>query len=235
MDTVSLSIFTSSSGPPIYIPTHNEFQWTLYEDSTIRAVIPDEYLQNLNAWHVKVPLVNFAIVEMHQLDRVLRQFGFRKPIPVAPDVLDDHHRMTYGNCIRIGRDSGHTLSKYGKIGWNAWPGSSSFSIILSGPPIYRPPSYSRSHEGPSGSSSFYQSPSPYRFQTPSPLMMQTPPQSLFSQGGSSSQHPQPDPLLEEPKSLPEQPQPALKARQKRNPVHNRRRPLCGTESDRHGH
>ncbi|MBA0876699.1 hypothetical protein Goshw_001606, partial [Gossypium schwendimanii] len=24
MGTVSLSIFTSSSGPPIYIPTHNE-------------------------------------------------------------------------------------------------------------------------------------------------------------------------------------------------------------------
>ncbi|KAG8482415.1 hypothetical protein CXB51_024481 [Gossypium anomalum] len=72
MNIVSLSIFTSSSGPPIYIPTHNEFQWTLYEDPEIRAVIPDEYFQNPNAWHVKVPLVNFAIVEMHQLDRVLR-------------------------------------------------------------------------------------------------------------------------------------------------------------------
>ncbi|KAH1063337.1 hypothetical protein J1N35_028324 [Gossypium stocksii] len=53
-----------------------QFQWTPYEDSTIRAVIPDDYFQNLNIWHVKVPLVNFAIVEMHQSDRVLRQFGF---------------------------------------------------------------------------------------------------------------------------------------------------------------
>ncbi|KAG8478547.1 hypothetical protein CXB51_028299 [Gossypium anomalum] len=85
--------FTSSSGPPIYIPTHNEFQWTPYEDPAIRAIIPDEYLQNPNDWHVKVPLVNFAIVEMHQSDRVLRQFGFRQPIPVAPEVLDDHHKI----------------------------------------------------------------------------------------------------------------------------------------------
>ncbi|KAK5812561.1 hypothetical protein PVK06_027996 [Gossypium arboreum] len=90
---VSLSIFTSSSGPPIYIPTHNEFQWTPYEDPAIRAVIPDEYLQNLNVWYVKVPLVNFAIVGMHQSDRVLRQFRFRQPIPVAPEVLDDHHKI----------------------------------------------------------------------------------------------------------------------------------------------
>ncbi|KAK5771864.1 hypothetical protein PVK06_048118 [Gossypium arboreum] len=70
-----------------------QFQWTPYEDPAIRAVIPDEYLQNPNAWHVKVPLVNFAMVEMHQSDRVLWQFGFRQPIPMAPEVLDDHHKI----------------------------------------------------------------------------------------------------------------------------------------------
>ncbi|MBA0850699.1 hypothetical protein Goshw_004605 [Gossypium schwendimanii] len=48
------------------------FQWTPYEDPSIRAVIPDEFFQNLNIWHVKVPLVNYVIVEMHQMDRVLR-------------------------------------------------------------------------------------------------------------------------------------------------------------------
>ncbi|MBA0875697.1 hypothetical protein Goshw_007535, partial [Gossypium schwendimanii] len=36
------------------------FQWTPYEDSTIRAVIPDEFFQNPNAWHVKVALINYA-------------------------------------------------------------------------------------------------------------------------------------------------------------------------------
>ncbi|MBA0882045.1 hypothetical protein Goshw_009945, partial [Gossypium schwendimanii] len=45
------------------------FQWTPYEDPVIQAVIPDEYFQNPNAWHVKVALVNYAIVEMHQSSR----------------------------------------------------------------------------------------------------------------------------------------------------------------------
>ncbi|MBA0693921.1 hypothetical protein Goari_004260, partial [Gossypium aridum] len=67
MGSVSLSIFTSSSEPPIYILTHNElcwntyalkdiwllldqqlkahFQWTPYEDPVIRVVIPDEFFQ----------------------------------------------------------------------------------------------------------------------------------------------------------------------------------------------
>ncbi|KAG8489160.1 hypothetical protein CXB51_017141 [Gossypium anomalum] len=70
-----------------------QFQWTPYEDPAIRAVILDEYFQNSNIWHVKVPLVNYAIVEMHQSDRVLQQFGFRQPIPVAPEVLDDEHEI----------------------------------------------------------------------------------------------------------------------------------------------
>ncbi|KAH1097789.1 hypothetical protein J1N35_014710 [Gossypium stocksii] len=48
-----------------------QFEWTPYEDPVIRAVILDEYFQNPNAWHVKLPLVNYATVEMHQSDRVL--------------------------------------------------------------------------------------------------------------------------------------------------------------------
>ncbi|KAH1096955.1 hypothetical protein J1N35_013876 [Gossypium stocksii] len=48
----------------------------LDQRSEAQAVIPDEFFQNLNIWHVKVPMVTYAIVEMHQSDRVLRQFGF---------------------------------------------------------------------------------------------------------------------------------------------------------------
>ncbi|KAG8503545.1 hypothetical protein CXB51_001488 [Gossypium anomalum] len=70
-----------------------EFQWIPYEDLTIRAVILDEFFQNPNVWHVKVPLVNYATVEMHQSDRVLRQFRFRQPIPVAPEVFDEEHKV----------------------------------------------------------------------------------------------------------------------------------------------
>ncbi|KAK5845145.1 hypothetical protein PVK06_001299 [Gossypium arboreum] len=65
MGSVSFFIITSSSEPPIYIFTYNEFQWTPYKDLTIQAVIPDEFFQNPNIWHVKVPLVNYATVEMH--------------------------------------------------------------------------------------------------------------------------------------------------------------------------
>ncbi|KAH1092391.1 hypothetical protein J1N35_019648 [Gossypium stocksii] len=53
-----------------------QFEWTPYEDPTVWVVILDEFLQNLNMWHVKVPMVTYAIVEMHQSDRVLRQFRF---------------------------------------------------------------------------------------------------------------------------------------------------------------
>ncbi|MFQ6631847.1 hypothetical protein Gotur_008730 [Gossypium turneri] len=41
----------------------------------------------------QVPLVNYATVEMHQTDRVLRQFKFQQPIPVASEVLDDEHKI----------------------------------------------------------------------------------------------------------------------------------------------
>ncbi|KAK5802646.1 hypothetical protein PVK06_030257 [Gossypium arboreum] len=265
-----------------------QFQWTPYEDPTIRPVIPDEYLQNPNAWHVKVPLVNFAIVEMHQSDRVLRQFGFRQLIPVAPEVLDDHYKIDlrqlhtdwprfWSHYIQMWKDrydyiptrepiivpelargeaaaiacpkgttwpfkslnkgrrrrpinGTHTITRPSNrtytvtgpnnstvdthntassddtspmAGWNAWPGSSPFSITPNGPLIYRQPSREGSQEGSSESSFFYQSPSPYGFQTPPPLMMQTPPRSLFYQGGSSSQHPQPESSLEQAQPPPE--------------------------------
>ncbi|MFQ6654971.1 hypothetical protein Gotur_025724, partial [Gossypium turneri] len=64
-------------------------------DSVIRAVIPDEFLQNPLAWHVKVVLINYATVEPHQSDRVLRQFGCRQPIPVDPKVFDDQHKVDF--------------------------------------------------------------------------------------------------------------------------------------------
>ncbi|MFQ6624875.1 hypothetical protein Gotur_003541, partial [Gossypium turneri] len=41
------------------------------QDLAIRAVIPNEFFQNPNIWHVKVSLVNYTTIEMHQTDRVL--------------------------------------------------------------------------------------------------------------------------------------------------------------------
>ncbi|MBA0869390.1 hypothetical protein Goshw_027702 [Gossypium schwendimanii] len=40
--------------------------WLLLDQQLkAHAVILDEFFQNLNIWHVKVPLVNYATVEMH--------------------------------------------------------------------------------------------------------------------------------------------------------------------------
>ncbi|KAG8503260.1 hypothetical protein CXB51_001218 [Gossypium anomalum] len=43
--------------------------------------------------HVKAPLVNYATIEMHQTDRVLRQFRFRQSIHEEPEVLDEQHKI----------------------------------------------------------------------------------------------------------------------------------------------
>ncbi|MBA0766783.1 hypothetical protein Gotri_015790, partial [Gossypium trilobum] len=53
-----------------------EFEWTLYEDLAIPEVIHEKFFVNSNIWHVKVSLVVYATVEIHETDRVLRQFRF---------------------------------------------------------------------------------------------------------------------------------------------------------------
>ncbi|KAG8479199.1 hypothetical protein CXB51_029934 [Gossypium anomalum] len=91
MGTISLSIFTSSSRPPIYISTHNENHSVSYVG--ILASLEDIRHLLEQRSEVEVPLVNYATVEMHQSDRVLRQFGFRQPIPVTPEVFDNEHNV----------------------------------------------------------------------------------------------------------------------------------------------
>ncbi|MFQ6660072.1 hypothetical protein Gotur_028700 [Gossypium turneri] len=59
----------------------------------------------------------------------------------------------------------HNPFRLCQLRWNAWPGASPFSMTLTQPTIYRPSSQEGSHEAPSGSSSHYQSPSPYGIQT----------------------------------------------------------------------
>ncbi|MFQ6653984.1 hypothetical protein Gotur_025130, partial [Gossypium turneri] len=81
-------------------------------DPAIRVVIPEEFLQNLNAWHVKVVLINYATVEPHQIDRVLRQFGCRQLIPADPEVFDDHHKI---DLRLLGTDWPRYWSEYTKM------------------------------------------------------------------------------------------------------------------------
>ncbi|MBA0868778.1 hypothetical protein Goshw_018619 [Gossypium schwendimanii] len=48
-----------------------------YKDPTPPECIPSKLLVNPNIWHVKLTLVVYATVEMHESNRVLRQFRFR--------------------------------------------------------------------------------------------------------------------------------------------------------------
>ncbi|MFQ6624108.1 hypothetical protein Gotur_004322, partial [Gossypium turneri] len=119
--------------------------------------------------------------------------------------------------------------------WSQMPDSAPFPVMLSGPSISRPAAQEGSQGGAVGELSFLPILTTYGFQTPSPFMMQTPPHTLFFEGGSSSQVRQPDAKSEEPESPSEEEQPPPKARGRRNPVRNRRRPPCETESPGHRH
>ncbi|MBA0556031.1 hypothetical protein Golob_026172 [Gossypium lobatum] len=61
-----------------------EFEWTSYSDSTIQECILSKFMVNPNIWHMKVSLVVYTTLEMHESDRVLRQFEFRQSIPPIP-------------------------------------------------------------------------------------------------------------------------------------------------------
>ncbi|KAG8483320.1 hypothetical protein CXB51_022553 [Gossypium anomalum] len=48
-----------------------EFEWTPYEDPAIQEVILEEFFVNPNIWHMKVSLVVYITIEMHETNRVL--------------------------------------------------------------------------------------------------------------------------------------------------------------------
>ncbi|KAL0326596.1 UNVERIFIED_CONTAM: Serine/threonine-protein phosphatase 7 long form, partial [Sesamum angustifolium] len=58
---------------------------------------------NPQLWRSLCPLIFYAIVEMHHLERVLRQFGMMQNIPDQPDTRDmSLHKITHSN--RTGTD-----------------------------------------------------------------------------------------------------------------------------------
>ncbi|MBA0612856.1 hypothetical protein Godav_013405 [Gossypium davidsonii] len=69
MGAIPVIIFTSSSKLPLYIPSRNKFEMTSYEDPAIQECILEEFFVNPNIWHVKIPLVVYIIMEMHESNR----------------------------------------------------------------------------------------------------------------------------------------------------------------------
>ncbi|KAH1261801.1 Serine/threonine-protein phosphatase 7 long form [Glycine max] len=57
-----------------------EFLWEPYT-TTVMSALPPICLVGSVAWCAVMPLICFHVVEWHQPDRVLRQFGMQQPIP----------------------------------------------------------------------------------------------------------------------------------------------------------
>ncbi|KAH1047574.1 hypothetical protein J1N35_038358 [Gossypium stocksii] len=66
MGMIPVTIFTSLNQHPLLILTRNKFEWKSYADPKIQECIPDEFFANCNIWHVKVSLIVFVTMEMHE-------------------------------------------------------------------------------------------------------------------------------------------------------------------------
>ncbi|KAF7815931.1 serine/threonine-protein phosphatase 7 long form-like protein [Senna tora] len=72
----------------------NDIVWQPYRSPDCQTEIPDYCLVGSHVWQAHVPLVCFHIIEWHQPDRVLRQFGMDQPIPNMPVDMDWEHTQT---------------------------------------------------------------------------------------------------------------------------------------------
>ncbi|KAH1225821.1 Serine/threonine-protein phosphatase 7 long form [Glycine max] len=75
------------------IMKRHEFLWEPYT-ATVLSMLPPICLVGTVAWCAVVPLICFHVVEWHQPDRVLRQFGMQQPIPGPPLQPHNIHGLT---------------------------------------------------------------------------------------------------------------------------------------------
>ncbi|KAH1233666.1 Serine/threonine-protein phosphatase 7 long form [Glycine max] len=71
----------------------HEFVWEPYT-TIVMAALPPICVFGSVAWFAVVPLISFHVVEWHQPDRVLRQFGLQQPIPGCPSQPQNLHGIT---------------------------------------------------------------------------------------------------------------------------------------------
>jgi len=63
--------------------------WTIYKsDKVIQLIIVNISLVS----HIIVPFICFTVVKFHQVDQVMRQFGFHQSIPTNPLNLNQVHK-----------------------------------------------------------------------------------------------------------------------------------------------
>ncbi|KAL5158271.1 Serine/threonine-protein phosphatase 7 long form [Glycine soja] len=73
--------------------TRTQFLWEPYT-ATVMSMLPPICLVGSMSWCAVVPLICFHVVEWHQPDRVLRQFGMQQPIPESPSQPWNVHGLT---------------------------------------------------------------------------------------------------------------------------------------------
>ncbi|MBA0678441.1 hypothetical protein Goari_019787, partial [Gossypium aridum] len=94
-----------------------EFEWISFSDLKFQECIPTKFLANHNIWHAIVPLIVFAMVEMHEFDRVMRQFEFMQSIPHHTKSSMNFPRSTCGGKpMKIGLNSMQNIS----TSWSIW-------------------------------------------------------------------------------------------------------------------
>ncbi|XP_012828272.1 PREDICTED: uncharacterized protein LOC105949516 [Erythranthe guttata] len=81
----------------------DQFIWMPYDmdDPEYQAVGGDSDIICSGIWVSRVPLICYAIVEMHRPDIVVRQFGMVQPIPEPPENTETDFRM-HVNANRTG-------------------------------------------------------------------------------------------------------------------------------------
>ena len=79
---------------------------------------------NTPLWRSRCPLINYAIVEFHHPEWVMRQFGMRQYIP--PDILA--HEQTLHDVDRM-RHSGEDWARYHQEYVSQWANRHQFIIV----------------------------------------------------------------------------------------------------------
>ena len=84
-----MSYFTKNKQLCCYM----QFQWEPYTTNVMSALSPICLVGSV-AWCAVVSLICFQVVEWHQPDRVLRQFGLQQPIPRYHSQPQNIHGIT---------------------------------------------------------------------------------------------------------------------------------------------
>ncbi|KAH7842642.1 hypothetical protein Vadar_007634 [Vaccinium darrowii] len=74
----------------------DEVEWMPYKPEVLDA-LPPYCHAGMAIWRASVPLICFSYVEMHQPERVMRQFGFRQHVPPPSNAIHPSHGYTLRN------------------------------------------------------------------------------------------------------------------------------------------